>query len=139
MTILNTKSPHLSTISDALGAVHHHVDIGVGPSASDVSCHNLDVVHNTWRVQLHVGLSHTHASESLRFMAPVLPQELSRNQISQESRINDHRVRQQVKCLADEFVSHPSETPAWRNVKVQCLPDCVLTYVTFTCGLTSSY
>lgn len=36
-------------------------------------------------------------SESLWFMAPVLPQELSRNQISHESRINDHRVRQQVK------------------------------------------
>lgn len=59
MTILNTKSSHLSTISEALWAVHHHVDIGVGPSTSDVSCHNLDVVHNTWRVELHVGISHT--------------------------------------------------------------------------------
>lgn len=53
------KSSHFSTIPDALWAMHHHVDIGVGPSTADVSCHNLDVVHNTWRVELHVGPSHT--------------------------------------------------------------------------------
>lgn len=86
----NVLSFHLSTIPDALRAVHHHVDIGVGPSTSYVSCHYLDVVHDTWGVQLHVGLSHT-ASGSSRFMAPVLPQELSGNQISHHSRINDHR------------------------------------------------
>lgn len=75
------------------------MDMGVGPSTSDVSCHNLDVVHNTWRVQLHIMLSHT-ASESLWFRAAVLPQELNRNQICRDSRINDHRARQQVKYLA---------------------------------------
>lgn len=51
------SSHYLATVLHAFRAVHHNVDFGVGPSTSDVSCHNLDVVHNTWRVQLRFGLS----------------------------------------------------------------------------------
>lgn len=38
---------YLPTVLQAFRAVHHNVDFGVGPGTPDVSCHNLDIVHNT--------------------------------------------------------------------------------------------
>lgn len=63
---------YLATVLHALCAVHHNVYFGVGPSTTDVPCHNLNFVHNTCRVQLHARLS-VSVSGSLRLAAPGSP------------------------------------------------------------------
>ena len=41
---------HLAAVFAAFGAVHHNVNLGVGSGTPDVARHDLDVVHNAWRV-----------------------------------------------------------------------------------------
>lgn len=127
VTILNTKSSHLSTISDALWAMHHHVDIGVGPSTTDVSCHNLDVVHNTWRVQLHTlcqWVITVHCN-----CTPTGAERGTTPAMNPGFMIAECGSRSNIWLTASLFLIHERHKlrEIWRSG------------VTFTCGLTSSY
>lgn len=76
---------YLAAVLRAFGAMHHDVDFGVGSGPSDVSCHNLDVVHDTYRVQLHVGLSVTLSVGHFGSQHTYSPAGLNRQQIKQIS------------------------------------------------------
>lgn len=59
---------YLAAVLHALGAMHHDVDFGVGSSASDVACHNLNFVHNACWVVTHQ-VNNLFANESQWFAA----------------------------------------------------------------------
>lgn len=55
---------YLATVPRAFRAVHHNVDFGVGSGSSDVSCHNLDVVHDAYRGRITCQETRHSASRS---------------------------------------------------------------------------